>query len=150
MITNHELEQVISFGYLEKDFEIAGFKVKMRTLTGDEIDNILKVSSGFDEVSKFATTEIMILARAIIAINDKKVEYIPTSEDDTITQSKVVEQNEKIIRSWQKTVIDIFYGKYSELQEEQQRFLAQSQTLSKKSGVVKSGKQDNVSDWVKS
>jgi hypothetical protein len=146
MVQNNELENIVRVGTIEKDFQILNFKVRMRTLTGDEIDTIMRAVSGYDEIAKFTGTQIMSLARSIVGINDKKVEYKPKDDEDPTSEVKRVEQNEKIIGTWQKSVIDIFYNQYAELRGEQESFLTESQASSEKSGAEKSGKSQKVSE----
>ena len=146
----NELEKIIRVGTIEKDFSILKFKVKIRTLTADEISDIMKFTSGYDDIAKFVMTQIMTLSRSIVSIDDKPIIYAPKDKDDASTPAKVINQNEAMIGKWQKSVVDLFYDKYSELREEQQSFLQQSQTSSEKSGVDKSGKSPQMSDVIKS
>jgi len=139
MPTRNELEQVISFGYLEKDFDITGFKVKMRTLTGDELKKIAEELSGLDDIATFRGLQIKILSRSLIAINGKPIQYIPENEQDPITDMKRVRQNEETIGQWQNIIINVFYEKYKELEVEQTDFLSQFSKQSKKTGQEKSG-----------
>ena len=45
----------------------------LRTLTGNEIWNIMQETSGFDDLTKLVGTQIKTLSYSIISINDKKV-----------------------------------------------------------------------------
>lgn len=141
----NELENVIRVGSWTKEFDILDMKVQMRTLTGDEVWDIMKGISGWDEIAKLTGIKIKTLARSIISINGKKIEYVASNKEESINESKKIDQNEKVIGRWQSSVIDIFYDEYATMREEQQSFLLQSQTSSRKSGVDKNGKSEKPS-----
>lgn len=150
MANINELEQIIRIGVFEKDFNVIGMKVRMRTLTGGEAWDISREVSGYDELAKFSGIKLKTLAHSIVSINDKLISYVPKDAQDTITEEKKIIQNEEIIRKWQDNLINLFYEKYTELRGEQQNFLQQSQVSSSKPGVAKSGRLENVAELTKS
>jgi hypothetical protein len=143
MSTINELEQIIRTGSITQKFNVLQYKVEMRTLTSQEIWDIMKETSGFDELAKFHGIKIKTLARSIIGLNGTKIEYANTNAEENITEQKKIEQNEKIIGKWQGVVADLFYEKYIELKGDQEDFLEKSLTSSKKDGVEKNGTSEN-------
>ncbi len=145
-MNTNELEKIITFGVMEKEFHILKFRVLMRSLTSGEISDIMKETSGYDETAKVTESQIKSLARSIQAINGKPIQYIAKEENESITEYKKIQQNENIIRKWQKSILDLFFNKYIELVGAQNDFLSDYQTTSEKSGVDKSGKQPSSSE----
>ncbi len=142
----NELQRVITYGIIEKEFQVQKFKMRMRTLTAGEMRKITEDLSGFDDVAKFRGVQIKTLAYSILGVNGKKVEYTPENEQDSITEEKRYRQNETIIEKWQKSMVDLFYSKYMELQEEQESFLLESEKPSTKGGVGNDGKSPNTQE----
>lgn len=145
MANFNELERIITTGYSEKEFKIINFKVKMRTLTAGETREIANDLSGYDDIAKYRGLQIKALSRCIMSINDKPVMYSPENEKDTITDEKKYRQNEEIIGKWQQKVVELFYNKYRELEDEQADFLLKSKTPSESLGQEKNGKQEKPS-----
>ena len=142
----NELQRVITYGIIEKEFQVQKFKMRMRTLTAGEMRKITEEVSGFDDVAKFRGLQIKTLSYSIIGLNGKKVEYLPEDEQDSITEEKRYRQNETILNQWQKSLVEIFYSKYMELQEEQESFLLESEKPSMKGGVGIDGKSPNTQE----
>jgi len=139
----NELEKIITVGDIEKEFNIFNFKVVLRTLTSSEIFDIMKSMSGYDDNAKIQGIQIKTLARSIVSINGKPINYVSDDEEEQITISKKNLQNEKIIGKWQRSVTDTFYSKYVELLEAQSDFLSQYQDELKKHGAEQSGSSEN-------
>jgi len=149
MFTENELEKIITLGVIQKEFQISGMTFLMRSLTAQEMWEVLREVSGYDDAAKMKGIEIKTLARSIIAINNKKLEYIPEEKDDIITYDKLIKQNERILGKTQGGIIDLLYTKYGELMEEQEHFLQQCTTELKKNGQDKNGKSVELSELKK-
>jgi hypothetical protein len=142
----NELENVIRIGCITEKFDILNFNVEMRTLGSEEVWDIMRETSGFDELAKFHGIKIKTLARSIVGLNGKPIEYSAKDKDESKTDQKKIHQNEEIIGKWQSAVVDIFYEKYVELKGDQDDFLKQSLTASKKDGVENNGKSESKSE----
>jgi hypothetical protein len=139
LMNQNELEKIIGFGRLEKEFTVFKFKVLLRTLTSQEISEIMQSVSGYDDVAKVQTIQIKTLARSIVAMNGKPIEYVPEDENEQITSFKKYVQNEKIIGKWERIITDAFYSAYVDLLGEQSDFLSQFPSAPKKTGAGPNG-----------
>ncbi len=140
MYNQNELEQVIKEGVFERDFTILNHKIRIRTLTSGESYDIMRELSGIDDAAKFSGNIIKTLARCIVSVDGKKIEYVSKNQEDQPDSYKRIKQNEEIISKWQRGTAEIYYEKFIELREDQQHFLIKSLTSLKPDGAEKVGK----------
>ena len=92
-------------------------------LDGGQRVRVLDLTGGMDNLTRGVALQIETLARSIIFIDGKKIEYIPEDEKEGITQEKIIRNNKKVILRWPLPTINAFFEKYSELVDKQEKIL---------------------------
>jgi len=115
------IESISLIGSKSGVYNILGRQVAMNTLDDDDMVNAYASTAVFDTTTRAMAVKRTVLARAIKSIDG-------TTWNDLI---KPEEKNSKTavtvaldaMGKWQKTVVDVFYAKYAELEDESTREL---------------------------
>lgn len=90
---SNDFESLMYLGKLEKDFDVLGHKVKLRTLNVAERLEIAKEQDVLGVISIGLNTKISILSRSIISIDDKPLyTRISSDENETVEKRKILSE----------------------------------------------------------
>jgi hypothetical protein len=108
------IEDIALLGRKSETLNILGKQVVMETLDDDDMVNAYASTSVFDTTTRAMAVKRTILARAIKSINGTTWNDLIKPEEKDSKNSILVAIDK--IGTWQKTVVDVFYSKYVDLE----------------------------------
>jgi|GEM_PF-4953351 len=125
---NRKIEDLVLLGRVERQFEIAGNKISLQTLTAVHNIDIVQDISQFSEGTRLAASIIGTMVRAIRTINGKKLYAEDESEYD-IAKFRNINEAKLWLLSMQQTTINAIYREYAKLIQEQNNQIGEIKNL---------------------
>jgi hypothetical protein len=121
------LEQISEIGKMTKEIPVTeNFKVKVSTLNSDDDSAILANTDNAKGTEFFTRFRQETLSFAIIAINDKPLDFYEKIEDEKerkIKKDEAIAKKLNIIKKWSDDVLNYVYSQYTEMLEENEKKL---------------------------
>lgn len=119
------IEEISLLGKKSATVNILGKKVTIETLDDDDMVNSYASTAVFDTTTRAMAIKRTILARAIKSINGTTWNDLIKPEEKSSKNAITVAID--AIGKWQKTVVDVFYSKYLELEDQSTKELEKIQ-----------------------
>ena len=143
---DNPLEKFVTLGRVNDEVDVFGDKIRMKVLNSGQRKEVLAESGHLDAVTRAYQIQLSTLARAIISINNRLIQYVPESKDEPITEEKRIEQSKRVLEKIPQPVIDYLYERYGELLKKQESIIDELKKKYKKAGPGQSGKSESKSD----
>lgn len=112
-----EMRDLFLFGKIKKEFDLAGNKFVMETLTAKAQKDIMFHLSKIPSDQKIYTLKLFILAKSIVSINNEPLESF-SEESQDLFDAKV-----DVIANMQSLTVEKLYSFYQSMLEESDKLL---------------------------
>ena len=146
-MTNYEnpLEKIVTFGHLVEEHDVMGQRIQMGVLNAGTRRDVLEETSHLEIQARVQAIKLRTLARAILSVNGKRLQYVPKEKDEPITREKLIEQNALTLEKAPQPALDAIYGVYNGMVEKQESIIDDVKKKSPKGGQGQSGKSEATS-----